>query len=84
MIVPKMRNNKTLFIVMSATILFNVIGIEWMYKALEQYTYIAIRSIIFKFIALILMFLLVRSKNDYVWYGVITIFAASASNILNF
>ncbi len=56
MIVPKMRNNKTLFIVMSATILFNVIGIEWMYKALEQYTYIAIRSIIFKFIALILMF----------------------------
>lgn len=84
MIVPKMRTNKTLFIVMSATILFNVIGIEWMYKALEQYTYIAIRSIIFKFIALILMFLLVRSKNDYVWYGVITIFAASASNILNF
>ena len=84
MIVPKMRNNKTLFIVMSATILFNVIGIEWMYKALEQYTYIAIRSIIFKFIALILMFLLVRSKNDNVWYGVITIFAASASNILNF
>ena len=30
------------------------------------------------------MFFLVREKADYVWYGFITIFAASASNIFNF
>ena len=55
---------------------------EWLYKGLEQYTYITVRSILFKFIAVILMFILVRQKSDYVVYGGITIFAASASNIL--
>ena len=30
------------------------------------------------------MFLLVQKKSDYIIYGGITIFAASASNILNF
>ena len=70
--VPKMRSDSTLFLITSSTIFFNVIGVEW------------IRSIIFKFIGLILMFFLVREKADYVWYGFITIFAASASNIFNF
>lgn len=57
---------------------------EWLYKALEQYTYITVRSVIFKFVALIAMFLLVHEQKDYVIYGGITIFASSASNILNF
>lgn len=54
-----------------------------MYKALEQYTYITIRSIIFKVIAVIAMFLLVHKKSDYIIYGAISIFASSASNIFN-
>jgi O-antigen/teichoic acid export membrane protein len=62
---------------------FGYIGMEWLYKALEQYTYITVRSVIFKFIALIFMFFLVHKQTDYVIYGGITIFAASASNILN-
>ena len=57
---------------------------EWLYKALEQYTYITVRSIIFKFIALVAMFALIHQKSDYVIYGGISILAASASNIFNF
>ena len=56
---------------------------EWLYKALEQYTYITVRSIIFKLIALVSMFILVHKQNDYVIYGGISIFATSASNICN-
>lgn len=82
--VPKMRSDSTLFLITSTTIFFNIIGVEWLYKALEQYSYITIRSIIFKFIGLILMFIIVKNSSDYVWYGFITIFAASASNIFNF
>lgn len=81
--VPQMRSDKSLFLITSSTILFNVIGVEWMYKGLEQYTYITVRSIIFKFLALILMFIFVKQQSDYVLYGFITIFAASASNIFN-
>ena len=75
---------KELFIVVSFTIFFQAIGMEWLYKALELYKYITIRSILFKFVALVAMFLLVQKKSDYIIYGGITIFAASASNILNF
>lgn len=82
--VPRFQQDKTLFLIISLTIIFNTIGMEWLYKALEQYTYITIRSIIFKFVALLAMFALVHEKQDYVIYGGITILAASASNIFNF
>lgn len=81
--VPKFRCEKELYVILSFTILLTAIGMEWLYKALEQYTYITMRSVIFKFIALIAMFFLVHKQTDYVVYGGITIFAASASNILN-
>lgn len=82
--VPKLSQEKPLFIIVSLTILFNAIGMEWLYKALEQYTYITIRSLIFKIIAIVAMFLLVHEQKDYVIYGGITIFAASASSVFNF
>lgn len=82
--VPRFREDRILYVIVSSTILLTSIGMEWLYKALEQYTYITIRSIICKLLALIAMFLLVHTQKDYVIYGAITIFAASASNILNF
>lgn len=82
--VPKLQEEKTLYVLVSATILLTSIGMEWLYKALEQYTYITIRSVIFKFIALIGMFLLIHNKEDYIVYGILSIFASSASNIFNF
>lgn len=81
--VPQLQKEKTLQIIVSMTMLFNAIGMEWLYKALEQYTYITIRSVVFKLIAVAAMFALVRKEQDYVVYGAISIFAASASNIFN-
>lgn len=81
--VPRLAEDKSLYVIMSFTIVLTSIGMEWLYKALEQYTYITCRSVIFKFIALIAMFLLVHEKSDYIIYGGITIFASSASSVLN-
>ena len=82
--VSKFRCEKELYVILSFNIILTSIGMEWLYKALEQYTYITVRSVIFKFIALIFMFFLVHKQTDYVIYGGITIFTTSASNILNF
>ncbi|MBR5595931.1 MAG: flippase [Lachnospiraceae bacterium] len=82
--IPRLQNDKLLYIIVACTIFLSSIGVEWLYKALEQYTYITVRSIIFKIVSLIALFLLVHTQNDYIIYGVITIFASSASNILNF
>lgn len=81
--VPRLREDRILYVIVSFSILLTSIGMEWLYKALEQYTYITIRSIIFKFIALVAMFLLIHEQEDYVYYGGISILAGSASNILN-
>lgn len=81
--VPRLQEDRILYIIVSLTIVLSAIGMEWIYKALEQYTYITVRSIIFKLVALAAMFLFVHEKDDYVIYGGITILAASASNIFN-
>lgn len=84
LLIPRFREESKLLMLMGISIGLNALGVEWLYKALEQYQYITIRSIIFKIIALIAMFLLVHEQSDYFIYGGITIFAASASNIMNF
>lgn len=82
--VPRFRQDKTLFCIASATIFFNCIGVEWLYKGLEQYTYITIRSIIFKIIGLIFMFTFVHRQRDYIIYGAVLVLASAGSGILNF
>ena len=82
--VPRLHGERLLYIICSLTIFFTSIGMEWLYKALEQYTYITVRSIVFKLISVIAMFFLVRSKEHYVIYGGITIMASSASGLMNF
>lgn len=82
--VLRLRQDRLLYILVSLTIIFNTIGMEWLYKALEQYTYITVRSIAFKLVSLGAMFALIRSKDDYVIYGGITILASSASYLMNF
>lgn len=83
-VVPRLQEERTLYVVVSATVLLTAIGMEWMYKGLEQYTYITMRSVFFKLIALIAMFLLIHKQSDYLVYGGLSIFASSASGILNF
>lgn len=82
--VPRLLEDRLLYIIVSANIILNAIGMEWLFKALEQYSYITVRSIIFKAIGVVAMFLLVHKQSDYMIYGAITVFSASASFILNF
>ncbi len=80
----RLQAERTLYLIISLTILFNAIGVEWLYKGLEQYTYITVRSVAFKLLAFVAMFVLIHKKEDYIIYGGLTILAASASNIMNF
>lgn len=82
--VPRFRTDAVLLWIIGVNIFLNVIGVEWLYKGLEQYSYITIRSIIFKAIALILMFFMVKNQDDYLIYGALSVVAGAGSNILNF
>ena len=71
-------------LIFSIQIAFNTIGTEWIYIIFEEYGYITLRSILFKLASLVLLFLFVRNRNDYLNYAGITVFAVVGSNILNF
>ena len=77
-------NDINLFQVMSLNIIFTFIGVEWYFQGMENYSYITKRSIIFKIISIILMFIFVNRKEDVVIYAGILVLALVGSNILNF
>lgn len=80
----KLQSYRLLLAIMSISILLQTIGIEWLYNALEKYTYIAIRSMVFKGVSVLLTYGLVRDKSDLIFYGIITVFSSYGSYILNF
>ena len=82
--VPRFAEDKALFFINGINIVLNMFGMNYVYQALEQYDYITFRSIAFKLVSIVLMFLLVHQQSDYVVYGGITVFAAVGSYVLNF
>lgn len=83
-IFKNLHNYVSCILILSLQILFTTLGTEWIYTIYEDYAYITIRSIIFKIISIVLLFLLVKKPEDYLMYAAITIFASVGSNLLNF
>lgn len=81
--IPKLNQYKLLFIIMGIEIFLSRTGVEWFYQGLEEYSYITIRSIIFKCISLVLLFTFVKSEQDIYIYAFIHVFTINASNICN-
>lgn len=84
LIFSNLRNYVTCILIFSLQLVFTTIGTEWIYTIYEEYQYITIRSIVFKIISIVLLFLLVHTPNDYLWYAAITVFASVGSNVLNY
>ncbi len=82
--VPKFSSIARLLCVCSGTIFFTSIGFDWLYSALEDYAYITVRSFIFQVISVVLLFVLVKSPDDYILYAGIGVVSGAGSNICNF
>lgn len=82
--IKKLYYYRELIIICSSLILFTSIGMGWLYQALEDYLYITIRSIGFQILSIMMLFTLVKSKDDYLWYAAINIISNVGANIFNF
>lgn len=69
--------------IFSTLIILNVFNIDWLYEGFEKYDYIAIRSLIVKGISLVLLFWLVKDKQDIAMYALIVCFGTAGNYILN-
>ena len=82
--VKNLQDYNSLIIILSSTIIFTTIGVDWINTIYEDYLYITVRYIIFQIISLIALFVFVKSKEDYLIYAFITVFANGGANILNY
>ena len=83
-LLPYFSEYSNLLIVCSGTILFVTLGMDWLYTALEEFSYITIRSIFFQLISLVLLFAVVHNQDDYLKYAAIGVVSSVGSNICNF
>ena len=79
----KLKSDPILLFVFSTSIILTSFGMDWFYQAIEQYQYITVRNMFFKFLSLILLFFFIHNPNDYILYGAISVLSAAGSNILN-
>lgn len=83
-LIPTFSRYTELIIIQSATLWLNLLGVDYMYQALEEYSYITRRSIGFKAIGVLLMFLFVHERNDVAIYAAVGVIGSSGSLLLNF
>lgn len=83
-LVPEFAEQKGLLIASSISILLNTMGVQWLFSALERYTYITLCALAFKLLGLVMMFAMVHSPEDYIIYGAVSALASYGSGILNF
>lgn len=62
-IFKNLNNYVACILIFSIQILFTTLGTEWIYTIYEDYTYITIRSIIFKILSIILLFIFVKDRQ---------------------
>lgn len=82
--VSEIRNNITLFLILSAQLFFTVIGCDWFYQGVEDFKYITIRSLIVRILSVIFLFIFVKSREDILLYGIYCVAGIYAGNVFNF
>lgn len=81
---PQDISYKILLLAMSPSIALNTIGVDWMYKGLEQFSVMAARNVIVKIAVIIMIFIFINTPEDIYIYGILTACASYGYNIWNF
>lgn len=79
---PHFADRKLLFQIMGLMLVLNIFNIDWFYQGMEEYSYIATRSIIVKILSFVAMLLFVKKAKDYVIYAFILCVATAGNNLL--
>lgn len=82
--VPRFGVRTELFLVLSLSIFFTAIGVNWFYQAIEDFRYITIRAIVFRLLTAASLFIFVRSATDLLAYSFVMVSLAVGNNFFNF
>lgn len=82
--VDSIRNDWSLFVLLSLHLILVAIGAEWFYQGVEDFKYITIRSFVLKLLTLVALFAFVKEKSDLMIYALLLVMAEAGNNIFNF
>ena len=77
------NGNETLYAICGINVLFNIFNVDWFYQGIQQYAYITVRSFIIKLLALVALFIFVKTPADYLYYALISSGALVGNYIFN-
>lgn len=79
----KLQNYIGLICILSINVVFCTLGADWINTVMEDFKVLAIRYVFFQVFSIILMFLFVRTPDDYYKYAIILVIASSGANLFN-
>lgn len=82
-VVDKFLEYKILFLIGSFQIISTTFMVEWLFKGLENFKYIAFRNFAIKIIYIVLVFCLIRESEDYVLYFLLTVGSVIVNAVVN-
>lgn len=82
--VPQIHQQASLFYILSLTIVFTSIGVNWFYQGIEDFKFITVRAIIIRSLAAAALFIFVKNPSDLLVYGMITVGSTVGNNFINF
>ena len=82
--VPQINKNLSLFYILSLTIFFNGIGVQWFYQGVEDFKFTTIRSVLVRIFTTACLFIFVKNANDLLIYAAITVGITVGNNLVNF
>ncbi len=83
MISYKLKDYTMLILIQSTAILLTTLGADWVNVIYEDYFFITIRYLLMQCIALVALFLFVKTPSDYYIYALINVIATAGGNLLN-
>lgn len=83
LLVDQIRFHWQMMILGALKLIMNYMLIEWLYKGLEDFKYITIRTLIIKLLYVIFVFLFVRKQSDYLIYYFLSVLMIVANSVVN-
>ena len=82
--VDRLQENVSVFLLLSLSIVLTTIGCPWFYKGVEDFKYVTLRGLAVKSVCVLILFLLVKTREDLIWYALYTVLVSVGNYILNF
>ncbi len=80
----KIAKEPYLIFINSSLIIFSLMDMEWYFQGTENYKFITIRNLILKIVSLILIFVLIKTKDDIVLYAMLLVLGIGGNSLFNF